>query len=553
MNRNFRAGIALVAMTAATSASALPQGFKAEADALLARSYPADGPGASVAISQSGKIVYEGHRGLADIPAQRAISAGTVFRIGSITKQISAAVLLQLVAEGKVGLDDPLAKYLPTYPNGSAITMRELLNHTSGIQSYTSIPGWMVEARTNKAYTTEAMIAEFAQLPATSKPGEAWSYNNSGYVLVGAVIEAVTHRPWYDEVNRRIAAPLGLHSLRYGVDEPQITAMAKGYTEGDDKTVTLANRIHMSVPAAAGALAATATDVTRWGHALHHGEIVAAPFYQQMIAPTKLPNGTVAPYGFGLETGTLRGLATIGHSGGIFGFASDSIYVPQDDVFVTVLTNSDHPHTSAGTVMRRLAAMAVGKAYPVFTQKPLDARSLDPFVGTYKLDDKDRILRVEDGKLLYVRPEGATSELVPVGAGRYAFGLDTVSWIELKRDVAGKPTMTVYVDGEDVDGPASRVGPVPPVAPDFTVPAATLKRYVGNYTSPVGKIVVAAEPGDILTFKLASQAAIRLHATSATDFDVERVGAKVHFVDEGGAIKRLELTQGGRTLPATRD
>jgi CubicO group peptidase (beta-lactamase class C family) len=553
MNRKFHAGIALAAVTAATSASALPQGFKADADALLARSYPPDGPGASVAISQGGKIVYEGHRGLADIPAKRAISAGTVFRIGSITKQFSSAVLLQLVAEGKVGLDDPLAKYLPTYPNGSVITVRELLNHTSGIQSYTSIPGWMVEAKTNKPYSTQQMIAEFAGLPALSKPGEAWSYNNSGYVLVGAVIEAVTHRPWHEEVSRRIAAPLGLHSLRYGVDEPKIAAMAKGYTEGDDKTVTLANRIHMSVPAAAGALVATATDVTRWGHALHHGEIVPAPVYQQMIAPTKLPNGTVAPYGFGLETGTLRGMATLGHSGGIFGFASDSVYVPQEDVFVTVLTNSDNPQTSAGIVVRRLAAMAVGKSYPVFTQQALDAKSLGPFLGTYKLAGKDRVLRVEDGKLLYVRPEGATSELVPVDTGRYSFGLETVSWIELKRDAAGKPTMTVYPDGEDTDGPASRVGPVPPLAQEFDVPAATLKRYVGNYTSPIGKVVVAADPNGKLTFKLASQAAIRLHATSAADFDVERVGAKVHFVDEGGAIKRLELSQGGRTLPATRD
>jgi CubicO group peptidase (beta-lactamase class C family) len=553
MNRKCRVAIALAAVSAATSASALPQGFKADADALLARSYPADGPGASVAISQGGKIVYQGQRGLADIAAKRAISAGTVFRIGSITKQFSSAVLLQLAAEGKVGLDDPLTKYLPTYPNGSAITVRELLNHTSGIQSYTSIPGWMVEARTNKPYTTQQMIAEFANLPAPSKPGQAWSYTNSGYVLVGAVIEAVTKRPWHEEVNRRIAAPLGLKTLRYGVDEPAIAAMANGYTEGDDKTVTLANKIHMSVPSAAGALVANAADVTRWGNALHHGKVVASPFYAQMIAPTKLPDGTIAPYGFGLETGTLRGMATIGHSGGIFGFASDSVYVPQDDVFVTVLTNSDNPQTSAGGLMRRLAAMAVGKPYPTFTRQALDASSLAPFVGTYKLKDKDRVLRIEEGKLLYVRPEGATSELVPVGAGRYSFGLDTVSWIELKRDTAGQPTMTVYPDGEDVDGPARRVGPVPPLAQDFEVPAATLNRYVGNYTSPAGKIVVSAGAGGKLAFRLASQPSVRLHATGPADFDVERVGAKVHFVDEGGDIKGLEVKQNGRTLRATRD
>jgi CubicO group peptidase (beta-lactamase class C family) len=512
-----------------------------------------DGPGASVAISEGGKIVYEGQRGLADIGKKEPIAASTVFRIGSITKQFCSAVLLQLANEGKVGLDDPLSKYLPSYPNGSAITVRQLLNHTSGIQSYTSIPGWMVETKTNKAYTIEQMIAEFKNLPAPSKPGETWNYNNSGYVLVGALIEAVTKRPWYEEVNRRIAAPLGLRTLRYGVDEPAITQMAEGYTTSDVGAVARAMRIHMSVPAAAGALVADASDVTRWANALHHGKVVAAPLYAKMIEPTKLPDGTVAPYGFGLEIGSLRGAATIGHSGGIFGFASDSVYVTKHDLFVTVLTNSDHPQTSPGGLMRRLAAMAIGKPFPTFKAQSLDTKAATAFLGTYKLGDKDRVLTLEDGKLLYVRPKGATSALVPVGGGLYSFGLDTVSWIELKRDAAGKPTMTVYVDGEDTDGPANWIGPVPAVVTAYDVPAATLQRYVGSYTSPVGKLAVSDAGKGKLTVKLASQPAVALLPTGVADFDVEHVGAKVHFVEEGGSIVRLELTQGGRTLPATRD
>ena len=173
--------------TVATPAVALPAGFKAKADALLAQSYQADGPGAAVVISEHGKIVYQGTRGMADIAAKRPITPATVFRIGSITKQFSAAVVLQLVDEGKIKLDDPLARYLPDYPNASAITVRQLLNHTSGIQSYTGIPGWMVEGKTNKPYTTAQLIAEFEDQPAPSKPGEKWDYNNSGYVLVGAL------------------------------------------------------------------------------------------------------------------------------------------------------------------------------------------------------------------------------------------------------------------------------------------------------------------------------------------------------------------------------
>ena len=172
MRSEYLVGAALVMLAAAAPARALPTGFKAKADALLAHSYAADGPGASVVISEGGKIVYQGQRGLADIAAKRPITPATVFRIGSITKQFSAAVVLQLAAEGKLKLSDPLSKYLPDYPNAAGITVEQLLNHTSGIQSYTGIPGWMVEANTNRAYTTEQLTAVFKDLPAPSKPGE---------------------------------------------------------------------------------------------------------------------------------------------------------------------------------------------------------------------------------------------------------------------------------------------------------------------------------------------------------------------------------------------
>ena len=326
MRHEFLIGGALVVLAAATPAMALPVDYKAKADALLTQSYAANGPGASVVISQGGKIVYQGNRGMADVATRRPITADTVFRIGSITKQFSAAVVLQLAAEGKLKLSDPLSKYLPTYPNASAITVQQLLNHTSGIQSYTGIPGWMVEANTNKAYTTEQLIAEFKDHSVESKPGEKWAYNNSGYVLVGALIEAVTGNRWSDEVARRIAKPLGLASIADGVREGEVAAMATGYTSGE-KGPDLAQKIHMSVPAAAGALIGNVGDLAIWANALHHGRVVPAPYYAQMIAPTKLPDGHVEQYGFGIAPATLRGVPAIGHSGGIFGFASDSLYV----------------------------------------------------------------------------------------------------------------------------------------------------------------------------------------------------------------------------------
>lgn len=542
------AGVLALLLTG--QAAALPKDFKAQADAIVAASVAADGPGIQVAVSEHGRVVYTAERGMADIAARRPITAATEFRIGSITKQFASAVLLQMVGEGKIALDDPLARFLPTYPGGQGITVGQLLNHTSGIQSYTDIPGWMVEANTAKPYSTEQLIAVFRDLPPVRKPGEAWSYNNSGYVLVGAIIEAVAKRPWHAEVAQRLTGPNRLTSIRYGEDPAVGPAMATGYA-GADAKAPVVQRIDMSVPAAAGALVGTATGLTRWDDALHRGKVLSAPLYAQMAAPTKMPDGHIEAYGFGLIPGKVRGLPSIGHSGGIFGFLSDTLYLSGPDISVAVLVNSDEPQSGPGAVSRKLAALAAGKPYPVFRPQPLDKVVVEPFLGTYRIRGEDRVLKLEKDELVWQRKDGRTT-LIPVGDGRYSMGKAGLSWIELGRDAAGRPQLTMFDDGENVDGALVRTGPVPAEAATVEVPTATLARYVGSYTAPIGKVTVA-QGANGLTVQLTGQPALALRAVSTTEFAVEKVEARVRFVEEGGRIVRLEIVQGGKTVTATRD
>jgi D-alanyl-D-alanine carboxypeptidase len=458
--RTFSVAAALAAAISTGPACALPAGFAQQANALLASSYPADGPGASVIVTEHGKIVYEGSRGLADIAARRRITPATVFRIGSITKQFAAATLLQLAAEGKLKLDDPISTYLPTYPNGQAITVAELLNHTSGIQDYTEIPGWMVEANADRPYTTQQLIAVFKDLPVHSKPGEKWAYNNSGYILVGALIEAVTHKPWYEAVDERIIRPLGLSTMRYGIDEPKIAPMARGYTQGK-KGVTPSMKIDMSVPGAAGSLVATPRDLAAWADALHHGKVLPAPYYARMIAPTKLPDGSTVPYGFGVENGELRGQPMIGHSGGIFGFTTDSLYIPGDDMFVAVFSNSDSPRTPVETTTLRLAAMAVGSPFPTFRALPVDVKRVAPMLGVYRFKDATRIFGMRHGKLFTKRDDGAEMPVLYAGRGRFFYGPTELSWFAIRQDAPGKFVFERHADGaEEVDA-GVRTGPSP--------------------------------------------------------------------------------------------
>ncbi len=544
--------VVISALLVQPAAAAVPKDFVAAADKLVASAWPADGPGAAVIVTEKGKVVYARGRGLADIHAKRPITPDTVFRIGSIAKQFSAAALLQLVADGKVSLDDPLSKFLPDYPQpGASATVRQLLNHSSGIASYTSIPGWMVEANTDKAYTTAQMIDLFKALPPPSKPGEAWTYNNSGYVLVGAIIEKVTGKPWHQAVAERLAAPLKLSTLRNGVGEEPVLGMAKGYTIKEGGGFELAPKIHMSVPHAAGGLIGTVRDLATWARALHHGRVLTPQMYEAMITPAKLKDGSEHPYGFGLQLEELRGMKTRGHGGGIFGFATASIYIPEKDVFVAVFSNVVPSITPPDIVASKLGALAAGDPFLEFDKQPVDAKALEPFFGVYRIagDGGERTFFAQDGKL-FTRRDGPPMEVFGAGSNRFFYEND-LAWFELKQGPSGAVMEMHQPTGKQAEI-ATRTGPVPAAPTAVEVPREILSRFVGTYLvgGPTA-IVTLAEQG--LSVKLGGQPTFRLIARSQTEFEVEGVGAKVTFNSEGGApAKSMTINQNGRVIEALR-
>ena len=545
--------IAAALSSAAAPALAVPSGFRARADALLAESFAADGPGVAVIVTDDGETVYAGGRGLADLEARTAITPQTVFRVGSITKQFTASVILQLVDEGRISLDDPVSRFLPDYPQpGANATVAQLLNHTVGVQTYTGIPGWMAEANTNRAYTTEELIAVFRDLPSPSQPGERFSYNNSGYVLLGALIERVTGMPWHQAVDQRIARPLGLTTLRYGTAEAETPGMARGYTVGENG-LRPANRIHMSVPHAAGGLIGSVEDLARWAQALHHGRVVSPQSYGRMTARTRLPDGTDVAYGFGLSNSEIRGHRGIEHGGGIFGFSTESVYIPEQDIFIAVFTNLDEPQTHPSLIGRRLAALAVGNPYPEFRPQPVEAASLEPWFGVYRLPDGERRFFARDGKLYTHRSGGSELEAFAAGDGRFFYGPSSLTWFRLARDESGTPVIEMHQNGEDSIERSLRSGPIPPPPAAAEVPRAVLETYVGRYALPRGAAIVAWGEGDKLTIQLGGQPPRGLRPTSETEFAVEGVDAQVSFTRDNGAVTHVVLQQGERRMSAPRE
>lgn len=545
-----RSAFAIGLLLASTAASAVPPGFKAKADQLLANAYAANGPGAAVIVTENGKTVYAAGRGMADIGAGRAIKPGDSFRLGSITKQFAAATLLKLIEQGKLSLDDPLSKFIPDYPApGASVTVRQLLNHTSGIADYTAIPGWMVEANTAKAYTSPQLIDVFKDKPAAFKPGEHWAYDNSGYILVGAIIEKVTGKPWDDAVTDAITRPLHLTSIRSGVGEASISTMVKGYTDKDGKAVP-ATIIHMSVPGAAGALVGDAEDLATWADALHNGKVVNAATYQAMITPTKTSDGKTASYGFGLEIEDVRGEKAIGHNGGIFGFSTDSIYLPKQKLFVAVFANSDSPKTQPGTLAQRLAAVAIGDPFPTLTKTAVDMKAVEPMLGVYKFDDTERTFFARGGKLFTKRTGGGEIEAFAAGRDRFFYGPDDLTYFEVIPGAKGKQ-IGFHRNGSPQGAIGVRTGPVPTEAPQVAVPPATLDVYAGDYTSIAGTFVIKHE-GEGLTVKLAAQPTFPLKAISLTEFKIVGIPAKIRFNVKDGKAGSITLFQGGQELEGVR-
>ncbi|MEA3015256.1 MAG: hypothetical protein QOD42_3801 [Sphingomonadales bacterium] len=548
------AAFVTAAIAGAGAAAAPPADLRAKADAIVAAAFPADGPGGAVIITRGGETIYRAGRGLADVETRRPLTPDSVFRLGSLTKQFTAAIVLQLVQEGRIALDDPVSRFFPDYPQpGAAATVRQLLNHTSGIQSYTGIPGWMVEENTNRPHGTAEMIALFRDRPSQFPPGQAWAYNNSGYVLLGAIVEKVTGRPWHRAVAERIAGPLRLRTIGYGVDREAGPAMARGYTRADGQ-VRPARLIHMSVPHAAGALVGTVGDLARWSNALHHGRVVSPALYTAMTSPTALPERRSQPYGFGLGIGEERGRATIEHSGGIFGFSTYAAYVPSDDLFVAVFANSDEPASPPALVTSRLAALALGDPYPTFARAEVDPRVLAPLFGVYRVGDAgvSRRFFARDGKLYTLREGGADLEVFAAGGDRFFYGPNSLTWFRIERRPDGAHVMEMHQNGNDAAERAVRTGDVPPEPAAAEVGRAILDTYVGHYVTPGPAVDIAIGESGVLTVQLSGQPAIPLRPTSTTEFVVQGVDARIVFHAENGQVSRLVIHQEGRELEGRR-
>ncbi|MFZ1260645.1 MAG: serine hydrolase domain-containing protein, partial [Chitinophagaceae bacterium] len=340
----------------------------------------------AVLIVKKGKPIYQKAFGLADREWNVLNTVNTKFRIGSITKQFTAACILQLAERGKLNLDDKLNKYFKDYPKGDSVTIHMLLNHTSGIKNYTDIGAFWPKAIL--PLSLDSMIAIFKNEPYDFSPGTQWNYSNSGYFLLGVIVEKVSGKKFSDYLLENIIQKAGLKNTSMDRLDSILQMRAKGYSKTKSGWEH-AQYISMEGPYSAGAMVSTVNDLHTWMQALVSNKIISSSSVAKMTTPYK------NNYGYGLGIDSLKNHKRISHNGGIPGFSSYLAYYPDDDLYIVAISNNDVSSTQVGTLLASiLFDLPVMKPYKPIAIK-IDISLLDRYVGKYIATGPIEIIKKE--------------------------------------------------------------------------------------------------------------------------------------------------------------
>ena len=367
------------ALLTAQSAAPLAERLDAIAGAAVRESRSV---GITAAVAKGKEILLLKAYGKSDVEGNVPMTVDTVIPIGSVTKQFTAAAILQLRDQGKLGLEDDLTKWLPDFETqGNKVTIRHLLGHTSGIVGVTEMPELRaMKLMMNPAVTRDDVYRVISRYPFLFPTGTRQSYSNSGFWLLGLIVEKASGMSYEDYVEKKMFQPLGMTRSMYCTKSDNIPRRAYGHgLRNGVKPFVRVNPIVHTGTYAAGALCSTAEDMITWLQALHGGKALSPRSYKEMITPAKLDDGTSLRYGMGLFVGEdRRGLKHIGHDGGGFGFGAVANWYPDAGLAVVVLTNSQP--TDIAAVTNDLAAAVLPALPPA---RPFTGEA-SLIVGTYK-------------------------------------------------------------------------------------------------------------------------------------------------------------------------
>jgi CubicO group peptidase (beta-lactamase class C family) len=393
----------------------------------------------AVLIAKGGKVLLSKGYGMANYELDVANTPQTKFRLGSITKQFTALAIMQLQEKGLLSVDDPVTKYFPDYKIAEKVTIHHLLTHTSGIHNFTSDAEYEQTMTLNSPI--EKTIGRFKEKPLDFAPGEKWNYSNSGYILLGAIIEKVSSKSYESYLKENIFQPLNMVNTGYDHSEVIIKNRAAGYQMGKNGMVN-ASYLDMSIPYSAGSLYSTIEDLYLWDRALYTEKLAKRATLEKIFTPFKNNYG----YGWGIDE--KNGHKRISHNGGINGFTTQINRYVNDDACVIVLSNLTPGQV--GKITNDLSAIALGEKpeeAKARTEIKLDPKVYDSYVGQYELTSGFTITVTKEEDRLFAQMTGQDKfELFPESEKDYFLKVVDAQVTFVKND-KGEVTQLVLHQG----------------------------------------------------------------------------------------------------------
>jgi CubicO group peptidase (beta-lactamase class C family) len=524
-------------------------------DALFTRAITNDGPGVAVVVAQNGTVLFKKGYGFADVTHRSAFAPDTKSRIGSITKQFTAAAILKLQEQGKLSVQDKLSKYFPDFPRGDEVTLHHLLTHTSGIRSYTDKPGFMDKVTT--PVTPDNLLQSFQNDAYDFAPGKKWRYNNSGYFLLGRIVEKVSGQSYGDFLRKTFFGPLGMANTGVHHAGVALEHEALGY-QFTGAAFTNALNWDMSWAGGAGALYSTVEDLFRWNEGLFGGKVLKETTLKAAWTPVKTEDNkdddSGNGYGYGWFCARTRGAQEISHGGGLNGFSSFIMRLPRENFTVAILANAlpGAPGVEPSRLAHLVTEIYLGDKLdprPVHAVNPdVSPDKFDALVGRY--DYGMAVMTVtKEGSHLYAQLAGQPRhEIFPKSATEF-FWKAVDAQVTFVKDDQDKVIKAVHLQsGQTIH--ARRVADLK----EAKVDATTYDSFVGKYDYGGGRaILTVSREGDRLFAQLTGQPKFEIFPKSATEFFWKVVDAQVQFVkNDAGKTTKAIHHQGGQTLEAPK-
>lgn len=519
----------------------------------------------SVLVAENGKVIYKKGLGLANMEWNIPNTPETRFRLGSITKQFTATLILQLVEQGKIKLDGKISDYLPSYRKdiGEKVTIHQLLNHTSGIPSYTSMPGFFKDV-SRDPYSVDDFVKKYASNDLAFEPGNKFSYNNSGYFLLGAIIEKVTGKSYEQVLKEQIFDPVGMKNTGYDHYDAIIERRATGYQKTADGYVN-APYLDMSIPYAAGSLYSTVEDLYLWDQALYTDRVLSAPSKELMYKPN-LDNYA---YGWTItKTSFDEKIPVITHGGGINGFNTTIVRFPVQKHLIVMLDNTaqggnvdriarelakilyDQPHTLPKMSVTEALFKTIGeKGIEAGIAQYRDLKAKQANVYDFTEEELNRL----GYQLLIGKKVNEAIEIFKLNVEAYPEGFNTYDSLGEAYMESGNKELAIKNYKRSLELNPKNTGATLMLnrleGKSGPVDAKAYDAYVGEYEVTPSFIVKVFKEGDKLMTQATGQPAFELFPEGPDKYFLRVVEAKVTFTrDDKGAVTGLVIHQGGREV-----